>query len=103
MQRVQVEQQWEEEENDMEDAEDDNVGPPNSESKTNVAVSAADGIDSSYVQMFLLRYLCPKDDCGGTLAPVLGTDAQECNRCGHTRTNAEFLAELEAEPEDLSD
>ncbi|KAK9833822.1 hypothetical protein WJX74_006946 [Apatococcus lobatus] len=101
--RCQVEQQWEAEENDMEDAEDDFAEPSSSNLKECMTETSTDGIDSSYVQMFLLRYLCPLDACGGTLAPIAGTDTQECNRCSHRRTNAEFLAELEAEPEDLSD
>lgn len=87
----------------MEDADGDVPGPSNSGSKVSKTETSTDVMDSSYVQMFILRYLCPLDDCGGTLAPIAGTDIQECNRCSHQRTNAEFLAELEAESEGFSE
>jgi len=42
----------------------------------------------------MLKYVCPKGGCGGTLAPLLSTDRVQCNMCSFTRTEAEFLEEL---------
>lgn len=54
-------------------------------------------VDAGYINIFLLKYVCPRPGCYGTLAPVApGADALECNMCGGRRTEAEFLAELEA-------
>ena len=37
-----------------------------------------------------------QDDCFGTMAPDgPGSSMYECNMCGHKRTEAEFLDELE--------
>jgi hypothetical protein len=54
-------------------------------------------VDSAYVQMFLLKYVCPGEECCGTLAPLPATRGAlfECNVCGSRRSEAEFLAELE--------
>lgn len=52
--------------------------------------------DASYIQLFILKYTCPKPECYGTLAPVQGTDVYECNVCSGRRTEAEFMRELEA-------
>jgi hypothetical protein len=62
-------------------------------------------IDESYIFVFLLRHVCPDEDCGGTLAPVSGCESgpgrkYECNLCGRLRSEAEFMAELEMEMKD---
>lgn len=49
-----------------------------------------------YLQIFLLKYLCPSEGCFGTMAPCLGSDMHECSVCGRQRSEAQFLAELEA-------
>ncbi|KAL3675008.1 hypothetical protein R1sor_024956 [Riccia sorocarpa] len=63
--------------------------------------------------MFFVKYLCPVEDCGGTMAPIPqqpdtnlhersddDEDADlfltmECNMCGHVRTGDEFRKDLE--------
>lgn len=53
--------------------------------------------------MFFVKFLCPVDDCGGTMAPLPPgeVDSQglrgsmECNFCGHVRSDEEFLRDLE--------
>jgi SET and MYND domain-containing protein len=52
-------------------------------------------LDPTYLQLFLLKYMCPRKACFGTMAAVLGSDLCECNVCGGRRSEAEFLAELE--------
>ncbi|KAL4420349.1 hypothetical protein ABPG77_006156 [Micractinium sp. CCAP 211/92] len=59
--------------------------------------------DPAYINLFLLKYVCPREGCYGTLAPLPGQPAGrpggplfECNMCGGRRSEAEFLAELEA-------
>ncbi|GAB4815909.1 hypothetical protein N2152v2_002955 [Parachlorella kessleri] len=53
--------------------------------------------DAAYISVFLLKYVCPRPECFGTLAPAQqGSDTSECNMCGMRRTEAEFLAELQA-------
>jgi len=53
--------------------------------------------DPTYLQLFLLKYVCSEPDCFGTLVP-LAPDAttHACNLCGAQRTDAEFMAELES-------
>lgn len=56
----------------------------------------ADALEPTYLQLFLLKYMCPRRHCFGTLAPAaVGTDVHVCNVCGGQRTEAEFMAELE--------
>jgi hypothetical protein len=52
-------------------------------------------LDPTYLQLFMLKYMCPQESCFGTMAAVLGAAACECNVCGHRRTDEEFLADLE--------
>lgn len=54
--------------------------------------------DAGYIHVFLFKYVCPREGCGGTMAPMSRhqSDALQCNVCGKMRTEAEFLAELEA-------
>ena len=57
--------------------------------------------DPGYVAVYLLKYVCPADACGGTLAPLAPADNADCvcNCCGQVRTHAEFVAALEEEEE----
>lgn len=54
--------------------------------------------DAAYIHIFLLKYVCPRGACRGTMAPLSPQqpDVLECSLCGGRRTEAEFLAELEA-------
>ena len=78
------------------------------------AAPAEGQADAAYINLFLLKYVCPREGCYGTLAPLApapqaphsaGAAAAaaaaadtlyECNMCGGRRSEAEFLAELEA-------
>lgn len=57
-----------------------------------------DVADAGYIHVFLFKYVCPREGCGGTMAPMSQHQSNElqCNVCGKVRTEAEFLAELEA-------
>ena len=50
----------------------------------------------NYIDAYLLKYTCGEPDCFGTMAPVKSTDRRQCNFCGSTRTEQEFLDELQA-------
>ena len=53
-------------------------------------------INEGYVSVFLLRHVCPDEDCLGTLAPdAQGSTTFVCNMCGQSRTYEVFLRELE--------
>lgn len=54
-----------------------------------------DALDPGYLSVFMLKFMCPAADCCGTMAAVEGTDVCECSVCGFTRTEAQFMAELE--------
>ena len=78
------------------------------------AAPAEGQADAAYINLFLLKYVCPREGCYGTLAPLAPALAPhtagaaaaaaaaaadtlfECNMCGGRRSEAEFLAELEA-------
>lgn len=50
--------------------------------------------------MFFVKYLCPRESCGGTLAPLppnegVTSSVMECNVCGQLRSEEEFLKEIE--------
>ena len=74
------------------------------------AAPAEGQADAAYINLFLLKYVCPREGCHGTLAPLAPALAPhtagaaaaaadslfECNMCGGRRSEAEFLAELEA-------
>lgn len=60
----------------------------------------APGVDPGYIHVFLVKFVCPVEGCGGTMAPLPPpgpADHHECNMCGRRRTEAEFLAELQAD------
>lgn len=56
-----------------------------------------EALEPSYLSLFLLKYVCPVRGCYGTMA-ALPSDPNvcECSVCGATRSDAAFLAELEA-------
>lgn len=73
--------------------------PASVEAETMGEEQGAEGecADAGYIQVFLLKYVCPQADCFGTLVPTQpGSTVQECNMCGCRRTEAQFLADLEA-------
>lgn len=54
-------------------------------------------LDPTYLQLFLLKYVCPAPGCYGTLAPGApgcGSGTHVCAVCGQGRSEADFLAEL---------
>ena len=55
----------------------------------------AQSVDESYIHVFLLKYVCPTPDCGGTLAPLPGTDKLQCNMCSRIRSEQEFMEEMQ--------
>jgi len=57
---------------------------------------AAGGCTDEYIDLFLMKYVCPRPECFGTMAPLRGSDATQCSMCGHARSEAEFLAEVQA-------
>lgn len=57
---------------------------------------AAAGCTDEYIQMFVMKFVCPQEECFGTMAPTFGTNKAQCNMCGHVRSEAEFLAEVES-------
>ena len=56
-------------------------------------------MEAGYLSVFLLKYMCPKDGCYGTMAAVHGSAEGlcECSVCGALRSEAEFMAELEGQ------
>lgn len=54
----------------------------------------------TYVHLFLLKYVCPKTDCEGTLVPDMITGLFSCNTCDFARTEAEFIEELDFDSDD---
>jgi len=56
-----------------------------------------DRADAGYINVFLLKYVCPQADCFGTMVPNgPASSLHKCNMCGFRRTEAQFLADLEA-------
>lgn len=55
--------------------------------------------DEAYIGMFLLKYVCPKEDCFGTMIPLEGVSSHKCNMCGLQRTEEEFMAAVEQDEE----
>jgi SET and MYND domain-containing protein len=52
-------------------------------------------LDPAYLSLFMLKYVCPREGCFGTMAAVQGRDGCECSVCGALRSEAEFIAGLE--------
>ena len=69
---------------------------PKGPASEEAAAAAAAGVDLTYVSLYVLKHVC--GECLGTMAPVPGQGADApcvCNRCGATRTQAEFLERVE--------
>ena len=65
--------------------------------ESNEPVTGAVGgseVTEDYLGAFCLKYICPDDDCGGTMGPLDGSDVCACNCCGFCRSEAEFQASL---------
>lgn len=56
-----------------------------------------EALDPSYLHLFLMKYTCKVEGCFGTYVPEVGSPqkAVQCNICGHQRTEADFLQEVE--------
>jgi hypothetical protein len=56
-----------------------------------------DGLDETFIQLFLLKYVCTQPECFGTFVPLLSSTKQlsRCNVCGHERMEADFLNALD--------
>ena len=53
--------------------------------------------DAGYIQVFLLKYVCPRGNCFGTMAPTAaGSSLHECNMCGFRRSEEAFMADLDS-------
>jgi hypothetical protein len=56
-------------------------------------------LDPTYIQLFMLKYVCPAPGCFGTLAPLAPDqgpqDIYECNVCGARRSEVQFMQDLE--------
>jgi len=53
------------------------------------------GADEAYIGMYLLKYVCARESCFGTLIPTQGTDSYKCNMCSVHRTEQDFMAAVE--------
>ncbi|GMH44009.1 hypothetical protein BSKO_11943 [Bryopsis sp. KO-2023] len=60
-----------------------------------------DEMDSTYLNLFFLKYICPQGGCEGTLVPQLGTSISCCNKCDFSRTEEDFLLSLEEDASDM--
>lgn len=61
-----------------------------------VAAAGEEALEPTYLQLYLLKYMCPRRHCFGTMAPTAASSTVcECNVCGRRRSEAEFLAELD--------
>jgi len=72
--------------------EEDATNPPQQQQQ-----HQGEALEPAYLSLFLLKYMCPKEGCFGTMAAVQGSSSGvcECSVCGATRGEAEFMAELE--------
>ena len=68
--------------------------------KGHAADSMTPDVDTTYVSLFVLKHVCSQ--CMGTMAPLppggdgsLPSSVCSCNRCGATRTEAEFLERVQ--------
>ncbi|KAK6148890.1 hypothetical protein DH2020_016415 [Rehmannia glutinosa] len=78
------EEEMDGEDNDMDEDDDDDVGD-DLETMDNNMAKENDDFPHAY---FFVRYMCSRDNCGGTLAPLPPGDAHpstimECNVCGN--------------------
>ncbi len=53
-------------------------------------------LDPTYLQLYLLKYVCPVPDCFGTLAAQApGSGMLQCSVCGGVRSENDFMSELD--------
>lgn len=54
-------------------------------------------LETQYVELFLMKYICPTGDCNGTMTPVSDADGGtlRCNVCSYQRSEEQFLQEVE--------
>ncbi|KAL6584703.1 hypothetical protein OROMI_003992 [Orobanche minor] len=91
--RCKVEANWsddEEEGDDEMDGQDDDMNDGDLEDNSEKTGNGVDEEDDDFPHAyFFVRYMCSRDDCGGTLAPLppSGNDGpstvMECNLCGN--------------------
>jgi hypothetical protein len=103
--RCTVESEWKDE--DDEEESDDEAGASDVRAGKTTPADAESGDEDDEDDfghaMFFVKYLCPVEECGGTMAPFppAELDAQgregsmECNFCGHVRSDEEFHRDLE--------
>ncbi|KAJ9507575.1 hypothetical protein QJQ45_019243 [Haematococcus lacustris] len=63
------------------------------------AGSEAEGgpLEATYLQLYLLKFVCPRPHCLGTMAPTdVGSSLMACAVCGCQRSEQAFLADLDA-------
>ncbi|GFH19763.1 SET domain-containing protein [Haematococcus lacustris] len=63
------------------------------------AGSEAEGgpLEAIYLQLYLLKFVCPRPHCLGTMAPTdVGSSLMACAVCGCQRSEQAFLADLDA-------
>lgn len=97
--RCKVESQWK----DDEDEEEAEAQQSAMERKSNDKGDDGDEDDDFVHAMFFVKYLCPVEECGGTMAPLQPGEldkeglkcSMECNYCGNLRSQEEFLRDLE--------
>ena len=64
--------------------------------------TSADGaaVDPSYIDVFVMKFVCPHEGCQGTMAPKIpgvpqSAQVLECSVCGRFRTEEEFMKDIE--------
>ncbi|KAL6760832.1 hypothetical protein V8C86DRAFT_2546141 [Haematococcus lacustris] len=63
------------------------------------AGSEAEGgpLEATYLQLYLLKFVCPRPHCLGTMAPTnVGSSVMTCAVCGCQRSEQAFLEDLDA-------
>ncbi|GMH17211.1 hypothetical protein Nepgr_019052 [Nepenthes gracilis] len=101
--RCKVEANWSNKDDDddegeaMEEEDDEEMGMSAGldEEETEIELGGDDNFPHAY---FFLSYMCDRNDCGGTLAPLPpscsgGSNVMECNVCGHLKSEEEMKCE----------
>lgn len=74
-------------------------------SQGNTAAEEQLALETQYIELYLMKYICTEPDCFGTFVPQhsgqQGTEGDSraggmaCNVCGHTRTEEDFTRDVE--------
>lgn len=104
--RCKVESEWKDDDDDVGESDEEEL-----EVGKTIVEEDVDVEDDFGHAMFFVKYLCPVEECGGTMAPLPPgeLDAQglegsmECNFCGHVRSDEEFHRDLEEHAVDDDD